>query len=178
MLQKITLGAGCFWCIEAAFNRVRGVSSAISGYMGGDARLANYRAVCKGDSGHVEVVQLTFDDTLLSTELILDMFLFLHDPTSWDKQGNDEGSQYRSVWFYHTDQQQQLAEQTFWQLNQTAVYANTPIVTQVRAAEEFFPAENYHQGYVNANPNQPYCALLIAPKLRKFSQQFADYLLP
>lgn len=178
MVEKITLGAGCFWCIEAAFNQVRGIESAISGYMGGDASQANYRAVCQGDSGHVEVVQLCYDDAVISIDVILEMFWFLHDPTSWDKQGNDVGSQYRSVWFYHTDQQHHIAKLSMQRLNQTAAYAKSPIVTQIRPADTFYPAESYHQGYVNANPHQPYCALLIAPKLRKFREHFATYLRP
>lgn len=176
MLEKITLGAGCFWCIEAAFNSVRGIESAVSGYMGGSAATANYQAVCSGDTGHVEVVQLTYDSNLIDIKLILEMFLYLHDPTSMDKQGNDVGSQYRSVWFYYTPQQQQVAEQLIGSLNATDAYSGEPIVTQIRAAEPFYAAESYHQGYVSANPQQPYCSLLVVPKLHKFRKEFSAYL--
>lgn len=176
MQEQITLGAGCFWCIEAALGSVRGVTSAISGYMGGSAADANYQAVCSGTTGHVEVVQLSYDSDIVDIKLLLEMFLFLHDATSWDRQGNDVGSQYRSVWFYHTPYQAQVAEQLISSLNQTDAYAQEPIVTQIRQAETFYPAEAYHQQYVTTNPNQPYCALLVAPKLKKFRQEFANYL--
>lgn len=176
MLQKITLGAGCFWCIEAAFASVRGIEQAVSGYMGGSAEHANYRSVCSGETEHVEVVQLTYDDQQIDIQLIFEMFLFLHDPTSVDKQGNDIGSQYRSVWFFHDSAQQQIAEQMIQHLNSTAAFATKPIVTQVQPAESFFTAESYHQGYFSANPQQPYCALLVAPKLQKFRHEYAAHL--
>lgn len=173
-MKLLTIGAGCFWCIEAAFAEVKGIHSAISGYMGGPASLANYRAVCDGDSGHVEVVQLTYDEQQLPLELLFEMFCMLHDPTSWDRQGNDCGSQYRSVWFYHERPQAETAQHAIAQWNEA--HPKTPMVTEVRAASEFFAAESYHQGYAKANPQQPYCALLIAPKLQKFRKQFAEYL--
>lgn len=173
MIQVATFAGGCFWCIEAAFARVAGVSEVVSGYMGGSSATANYRAVCTGSTGHAEVVQLRFDPALISFELLLEMFFQLHDPTTLNRQGNDVGSQYRSEIFVH-DEQQLLAAQQFIANAQTQF--DTPIVTAISRASAFYPAEHYHQDYFNQNPHQPYCAYLIAPKLAKFSQLFSQYL--
>jgi len=171
-MHTATFAAGCFWCIESAFNRVQGVS-AVSGYMAGRAEDANYRAVCTGNTDHAEVVQLKFDPAQISYEVLLQMFWFLHDPTQLNRQGNDIGRQYRSAVFYHSDEQRQQTRQS--QIAAQQQY-DEPIVTELSPATEFYPAESYHQGYFAQNPTQPYCSYLIAPKLQKFAQQFACYL--
>lgn len=165
MAQLATFAGGCFWCIEAALAQVRGVAQVTSGYMGGSSATANYRAVCTGTTGHAEVVQLSYDPAQVSFELLLEMFFQLHDPTTLNRQGNDVGTQYRSEVFVH-DETQLLAAQQFIARAQ-AEYA-TPIVTAVSRASTFYPAEAYHQDYFKQNPQQPYCAYLIAPKLAKF----------
>ncbi|WP_337878930.1 peptide-methionine (S)-S-oxide reductase MsrA [Rheinheimera sp.] len=171
-MELATFGAGCFWCIESAFNQVRGVS-ALSGYMGGHTASPNYRSVCSGTTGHAEVVQLQFDPSVISYDLLLQIFWFLHDPTTLNRQGNDVGTQYRSVVFYHDESQLQQAQQSkaAQQLQWSA-----PIVTELSPASTFYPAEDYHQGYFEQNPQQPYCSILIAPKLAKFRQHFAALL--
>ena len=173
MTQLATFAGGCFWCIEAAFARVRGVTRVTSGYMGGSSATANYRAVCTGTTSHAEVVQLEFDPAELSFALLLEMFFQLHDPTTLNRQGNDVGPQYRSEIFVHDETQLQLAEQ-FIAGKQSQFSA--PIVTAISRASTFYPAEAYHHDYFNQNPQQPYCAYLIAPKLAKFSDIFAGYL--
>lgn len=172
-LTTITLGAGCFWCIEAAFAAIRGVESVVSGYMGGPAQLANYQAICQGDSGHTEVVQLQYQSDVISTAQLLELFFFLHDPTTLNRQGNDVGSQYRSVIYVHSPEQQEhavaslAAAQSLWA---------DPIVTAIEPASVFYPAEAYHQRFVANNPNQPYCRALVLPKLAKFKQAYASLL--
>lgn len=170
MTQLATFAGGCFWCIEAAFLQVKGVSAAVSGYMGGSSTTANYRAVCSGSTAHAEVVQLQYDPAQVSFEQLLSMFFQLHDPTTLNRQGNDVGPQYRSEIFVH-DESQLAAAQKFIAAVQAEF--NAPIVTAINRASTFYPAESYHQDYFNQNPQQPYCAYLIAPKLAKFRQQFA-----
>ncbi|HEY0906898.1 MAG TPA: peptide-methionine (S)-S-oxide reductase MsrA [Methylophilus sp.] len=170
MAQLATFAGGCFWCIEAALARVQGVSQVVSGYMGGSSATANYRAVCTGSTGHAEVVQLQFDPAQVSFELLLEMFFQLHDPTTLNRQGNDVGTQYRSEIFVHDESQLQAAQQ-FIASKQREYSAS--IVTAVSRASTFYPAEAYHQDYFSQNPDQPYCAYLIAPKLAKFRQTFA-----
>lgn len=173
MTQLATFAGGCFWCIEAALARVQGVSQVVSGYMGGSSANANYRAVCTGSTGHAEVVQLQFDPAQVSFDLLLEMFFQLHDPTTLNRQGNDVGTQYRSEIFVH-DETQLRAAQQFIARKQHEYSA--PIVTAISRASTFYPAETYHQDYFNQNPQQPYCAYLIAPKLAKFSSMFRENL--
>ena len=168
-----TLGGGCFWCLEAVYNEMEGVQSASSGYMGGQVANPDYRSVCSGTTGHVEVVQVTFDPAVTSYREILEVFFAIHDPTTRDRQGNDVGSQYRSVIFYHNDEQRKTAEETIRDLQAEAIWPRA-IVTDVRAAETFYPAEDYHQNYFRNNPGQGYCAFVVAPKVAKFRQKFAQ----
>jgi peptide-methionine (S)-S-oxide reductase len=168
-----TLGGGCFWCLEAVYNEMEGVQSAISGYMGGHVVNPDYRAVCTGTTGHVEVVQVTFDPAVNTYREILEVFFAIHDPTTRDRQGNDVGSQYRSVIFYHNDEQRRIAEDTIRELQAQELWPR-PIVTDVRPAETFYAAEDYHQNYFRNNPGQGYCAFIVAPKVAKFRQKFAE----
>ena len=174
-MQTATFGAGCFWCIEAAMNQLNGVTQALSGYMGGDEKTANYRRVCDGNTGHAEVVQLQFDDSVISYEQLCLIFFSLHDPTQLNRQGNDVGSQYRSVVFYHNDEQLQLVRGVMAELEREQVFAK-PIVTEVSPAQNFYVAEDYHQGYFNQHPGQGYCQVIIAPKMARFNQQYAAML--
>lgn len=174
-IQTATFGAGCFWCIEAAMNQLNGVVQALSGYMGGSAQDANYRRVCDGDTGHAEVVQVQFDDNTISFEQLCLVFFSLHDPTQLNRQGNDVGSQYRSVIFYHSATQQQVAQQLIAKLSAEQVF-NADIVTELSPASTFFVAEHYHQGYFQQHPQQGYCQVIIAPKLAKFRQQYQGWL--
>lgn len=173
--QIATLGGGCFWCLEAVFDELQGVTSVESGYMGGDARRANYKDVCTGRSGHVEVVQVKFDPAVTSYREILEVFFATHDPTTRDRQGNDVGPQYRSVIFTHSEEQRETAEALIRELNAGQIW-NAPIVTQVEPAAPFFVAEDYHQEYFRNNPNQSYCAYVVSPKVSKFRQKFAHKL--
>ena len=167
-----TLGGGCFWCLEAVYNEMEGVQSAISGYMGGHVADPDYHRVCSGTTGHAEVVQVTFDPSVTSYREILEVYFAIHDPTTRDRQGNDVGSQYRSVIFYHSDEQRKIAEQTIRDLEAERLWPS-PIVTDVRAAEPFYPAEDYHQNYFRNNPGQGYCSFVVAPKVAKFRQKIA-----
>ena len=170
--ETVTLGGGCFWCVEAVYQEMEGVIAVESGYMGG--RLANptYQQVCSGATGHVEVVQVKFDPAISSFLEILEVFFATHDPTSLDRQGDDVGVQYRSVIFYHGDVQRHAAEQAIRELNTEQIWP-APIVTEVRAAETFYPAEDYHRDYFRNHSSQPYCAYVVAPKVRKFREKFA-----
>lgn len=172
-IELATFGAGCFWCIESAFNQLRGVHQALSGYMGGQIQDPSYRQICTGTTGHAEVVQLQFDPEQVSFEQLLSIFWFLHDPTQLNRQGNDIGTQYRSAVFYHSERQQLQAQAS---LKAVQPLFDAPIVTEITAASRFYPAETYHQGYYLQNPGQPYCQYLITPKLAKFRQSFADLL--
>jgi peptide-methionine (S)-S-oxide reductase len=170
--EVATLGGGCFWCLEAVYNQMEGVEAAISGYMGGHVANPSYKAVCGGTTGHVEVVQVTFDPAVTTYREILEVFFAIHDPTSRDRQGNDAGPQYRSVIFYHTEPQRETAEAMIRELDAERIWSR-PIVTDVREAETFYPAEDYHQEYFANNPSQPYCAYVVAPKVAKFREKFA-----
>ena len=170
-IQNAILGGGCFWCIESSFNRVNGVIKAISGYCGGNAEDADYRSVCSGLTNHAEVVWLEFDDDKVSYEQILDIFFYLHDPTQLNRQGNDIGRQYRSSIFYLNENQQTVALAKVAQLNASGLYQE-PLVTEVVEVMPFYPAEDYHQGYYDANPEQAYCQFIISPKMAKFSEKF------
>ena len=171
--ETATLGGGCFWCLEAVYLEMKGVVSVESGYMGGHVDNPTYQQVCTGKTGHAEVVQVKFDPALATYRDILGVFFTIHDPTTLDRQGNDAGPQYRSVIFYHDETQRTTAESLIHEL-ETAKTWRDPIVTQVRAAETFYPAEGYHREYFLNNPQQPYCAYIVAPKVRKFREKFAD----
>jgi len=171
--QTAIFGGGCFWCIEAVFNRLRGVKQAVSGYMGGHVDKPTYRQVCNGDTGHVEVVRVTFDPSEITFRDLLEVFFSLHDPTTLNRQGNDVGDQYRSVIFYTSDEQEREADQTIATLTEAKAFPE-PIVTAVEPATTFFEAEGYHQEYFDNNRTQPYCQFVIAPKLKKFEKQFGE----
>jgi len=171
-LETATLGGGCFWCLEAVYDEMEGVRSVESGYMGGMLPNPDYRSVCTGRTGHIEVVQVTFDTSVTSYREILEVFFAIHDPTSMDRQGNDSGTQYRSAIFYHSEEQRRIAEEIVAELEREDVYSR-PIVTEVRPAETFYIAEDYHQEYFRNNPQQPYCSFVVAPKVRKFRETFA-----
>ncbi len=170
-----TLGGGCFWCLEAVYQEMEGVLGAESGYMGGHVPDPTYQDVCSGRTGHAEVVQITFDPDVTSYREILEVFFTIHDPTTRDRQGNDVGPQYRSVIFYHSEQQRGAAGQMIREIDAASVWPR-PIVTEVQPASTYYRAEDYHQEYFENNPLQPYCALVVSPKVRKFREKFAGKL--
>ncbi|HUG90723.1 MAG TPA: peptide-methionine (S)-S-oxide reductase MsrA [Planctomycetaceae bacterium] len=170
--ERATFGAGCFWCTEAVFERLQGVHSAASGYSGGDVARPDYRLVCTGTTGHAEVVQITYDPRVVTYDELLEVFWKTHDPTTPNRQGADVGTQYRSVIFYHTDEQRRLAEQYKRKLDASGAF-EAPIVTEIVPFREFYPAETYHQKYFEQNPSQAYCRVVIAPKVEKFEKVFA-----
>jgi peptide-methionine (S)-S-oxide reductase len=167
-----TLGGGCFWCLEAVYQRLQGVISVVSGYMGGHLDNPTYQAVCTGQTGHLEVVSIAFDPAAVSYRDILEVFLSIHDPTTRDRQGNDTGPQYRSAIFYHDDAQRAAALAIIAELTAAQAFP-APIVTEVRPASIFYVAENYHRDYFLTHPQEPYCACVVAPKVRKFREKFA-----
>jgi peptide-methionine (S)-S-oxide reductase len=173
--EVATLGGGCFWCLEAVFDDVRGVESVESGYAGGDEPNPTYRQVCAGTTGHAEVVQVTFDPRVISFRELLEIFFTIHDPTTLNRQGADVGTQYRSAIFYHSPEQKETAEQTIKELNAEGIW-DAPIVTEVVPLTEFYVAEDYHQEYYAQNPSQPYCRAVVAPKVAKFRQKFLEKL--
>lgn len=166
-----TLGGGCFWCLEAVFDDLKGVESVESGYMGGDLKDPTYADVCSGTSGHAEVVQLSFDPAVVSLREILEVFFVIHDPTTRNYQGNDYGPQYRSVIFYHSPEQKATAEAVIAELEAAGVWRK-PIVTEIAPAGKFYVAEREHQEYYQRNPYQPYCMMVVQPKVAKFRKQF------
>lgn len=172
-LETATLAGGCFWCTEAVFDDLKGVQDVVSGYSGGHKENPTYQEVCSDTTGHAEVVQIKFDPSELSYEDLLRVFFTVHDPTTLNRQGNDIGKSYRSAIFYHNDEQKQAAEKIIGEITKEGVYDN-PIVTEVAAFDKFWPAEDYHNEYFTNNPNQPYCAAVVAPKVAKFRQKFAD----
>lgn len=174
-IEVATLGSGCFWCTEAFFLHVKGVESVVSGYSGGKVKNPTYREVCSGLTGHAEVIQVKFDPSIISYAEVLEIFWNTHDPTTLNKQGADEGTQYRSVVFYHNETQKKLAEEYKAQLDQSGIF-NRPIVTEISPFTVFYPAEEYHQNYYALNPNQGYCQYVIRPKVEKFNKQYADKL--
>jgi peptide-methionine (S)-S-oxide reductase len=167
-----TLAGGCFWCLEAVYQEMAGVRKVESGYMGGPGENPAYEDVCTGTTGHAEVVQVTFDPSVASFREILEVFFAIHDPTTLNRQGNDVGTQYRSAIFYHDEHQRTVAEDLIRELTAEEVRA-APIVTQVQPATEFYKAEDYHQDYFRQHARQPYCALVVAPKVKKFRERFA-----
>lgn len=174
-LETATLGAGCFWCVEAVFDDLKGVHDVVSGYSGGHKENPTYREVCSETTGHAEVVQVKFDPDVISFKEILQVFFSVHDPTTLNRQGNDIGTSYRSAIFYHDENQKRIAAEVIREVTEEGVY-DDPIVTEIAAFDKFYPAEDYHQEYFANNPNQPYCAAVVAPKVAKFRKKFVDRL--
>lgn len=175
--ETVTLGSGCFWCTEAVFQQLKGVKSAVSGYSGGHLANPTYEQICGGNTGHAEVIQVTYDPSQLSFTDVLRVFWQTHDPTTPNRQGHDVGTQYRSVIFYHNAAQRKLAEEYKKQLDGSGTFS-APIVTEIVPFEKFYPAEKYHQEYYELNPEQQYCEYVIRPKVEKFRKEFADLLEP
>lgn len=175
MAELATFAGGCFWCIEAVFQDLKGVNRVVSGYIGGTVRSPSYDAVCSGRTGHAEAIQITFDPAITSYEELLELFFAFHDPTTLNSQGPDVGSQYRSAIFPHSAEQRATAERVIAQLTAAQVFSD-PIVTTIEPDSQFYPAESYHQNYFKRNPNQPYCAVMIGPKVAKLRQKYAGRL--
>ena len=172
-LEYIVFGGGCFWCVESCFNMLKGVHEAVSGYSGGTVDNPTYEAVCTGETGHAEVVQITFNSRVISYKELVEIFLTTHDPTTLNRQGADVGTQYRSVIYFHNDSQKELAKQTIDELSK---YFDKPIVTELSPLQKFHEAEDYHQNYYQNNETQGYCSFVITPKLAKLRQMHADKL--
>jgi len=173
--QIATLGGGCFWCLEAVYNDLRGIGSVVSGYAGGHLNNPTYKQVCTGNTGHAEAVQISFVPQMITFKDLLNVFFTIHDPTTLNRQGADIGTQYRSVIFYHDQDQKQLAEQAIHEFTEAGLWTD-PIVTEITPIDNFYPAEDYHQDYYVNNMSQPYCTAVIAPKLSKFRKKFIDQL--
>jgi len=171
--ELATLGGGCFWCLEAVFDQVVGVKNVVSGYAGGISKHPSYQEVCSGNTGHAEVVQITFDPLTLSYRDLLEIFFSIHDPTTLNRQGNDIGTQYRSVIFFHNEEQRSIADRVIREIEAKNIWPN-PVVTEVVEYTDFYPAEEYHQEYYQHNQYQPYCQVVIAPKLAKFRKQYLN----
>ncbi len=174
-LQTATLAGGCFWCLEAVYDEIKGIHSVESGYAGGHMDNPSYRAVCNGDTGHAEVVQVHFDPNIVSYRDLLNVFFAIHDPTTLNRQGADMGTQYRSAIFYHDDEQKKIAEDLIKDLNSQQIW-DRPIVTEVTELDKFYMAEGYHQEYFARNPYQPYCQTVVVPKVSKFRKHFLEML--
>jgi peptide-methionine (S)-S-oxide reductase len=172
-MEKLVLGGGCFWCTEAVFQRVKGVSKVVSGYSGGKYPNPTYREICEGTSGHAEVIEISFDESQISVEELLLIFFHTHDPTTLNRQGNDVGSQYRSVIFYANQAQKEAAERVIQKLKIEQVF-DSPVVTELSPLAIVYPAEDYHQNYYNQNSYQPYCSVVITPKMAKFLKDFKE----
>jgi len=173
--EVATLAGGCFWCLEAVFDELKGVEDVVSGYAGGTVRNPTYQQVCGGNTGHAEVVQITFDPQVVSFKELLEVFFTIHDPTTLNRQGNDIGTQYRSAVFYHSPEQKATAQQVIAELNAAHIWGK-PIVTEVTPLDVFYPAEDYHQEYFRRNPYQPYCQVVVAPKVAKFRKHYLEQL--
>lgn len=172
-LKTLTIGGGCFWCVESCFHLLKGVVDVVSGYSGGTKDNPTYEEVCTWKTGHAEVVQITYDPAIISYEKLMDVFFFLHDPTQLNRQGNDIGPQYRSVIFYQDEAEKQLAINAIEASEKSGIWKGK-YVTQVADFQKFWPAESYHQGYYNANPTQPYCSAVVGPKIQKFKKHYGD----
>lgn len=172
-MEQLVFGGGCFWCVESCFNMLNGVESAISGYAGGHKDHPTYEEVSTGETGHAEVVQINYDPTVISYEQLMEVFFFLHDPTQLNRQGNDVGTQYRSVIFYK-DEAEKAKAQAAIKLSESSGKWNGKYVTELAPLEKFWTAESYHQGYYNQNPNQPYCSAVVGPKIQKFKKYFGE----
>ena len=170
-----TLAGGCFWCLEAVFNELKGVEKAVSGYAGGEVENPTYHEVCTGTTGHAEIVQITFDPQIVSFQELLEVFFTIHDPTTLNRQGADVGTQYRSAIFYHSPEQKNIATEVIAEFTRQGVW-DDPIVTEIIPFEKFYDAEKYHQDFYSKEPANPYCQIVINPKLEKFRRRFADYL--
>jgi peptide-methionine (S)-S-oxide reductase len=173
--EAATLGGGCFWCLEAVYSELKGVVKAISGYSGGNVPSPSYEDVCTDETGHAEVVQITFDPKVITYREILQVFFSIHDPTTMNRQGADSGTQYRSVIFYHNEGQKKIAEEVMNEINKNKIWGK-PVVTQLLPLDKFYEAEAYHQSYFKNNPGQGYCQVVIAPKVAKFRKQYFDRL--
>jgi len=173
--EAVTLGGGCFWCLEPIFDELKGVENVESGYAGGARPNPTYQQICTGATGHAEVIQVTFDPAVVSFKEILQIFFTFHDPTTLNRQGADVGTQYRSVIFTHSEEQHKIAEETIAEINAQRIW-NAPIVTQVAPLPTFYRAEDYHQDYYLNNPNQGYCRMIVAPKVIKFRKQYVEKL--
>ena len=173
--QTAILGGGCFWCLEAVFTQVKGVIKVESGYSGGSKQDPDYKDVCSGTTGHAEVLKIEFDPDKITYELLLRIFFAVHDPTTLDRQGNDRGTQYRSIIFYTSPQQEQIIRRVIQDLENSKIYPD-PFVTEIKPLAEFYKAEEYHQEYFANNPYQPYCQAIISPKVAKFRKSFTNYL--
>ena len=174
-LEKATLGAGCFWCVEAIFEEVKGVKSVVAGYAGGEIKNPTYRQVSSGSTGHAEVTRITYDPSVISFEQLLEVFWHTHNPTTKNRQGPDVGPQYRSVIYYHSEEQKEIAEKSMKKTDASDLWED-PIVTEIEPISNYSKAENYHQNYYENNPNAGYCTVVIAPKLKKFRKQFSHLL--
>lgn len=170
-MKEITLGAGCFWCIEACFLDIKGIISVVPGYAGGKVKNPTYEQVCTGSTGHAEVARIVYDETIISFDEILEMFWFVHDPTQLNRQGNDIGTQYRSVVFYHSEEQKEIAEKYKARLTEEKVW-DKPIVTEIVAINNYYEAEKYHHNYLEQNPENAYCRAIVRPKVDKFKKVF------
>ena len=170
--QEITtLGGGCFWCLEAVFSELRGVKKVVSGYSGGSVPDPSYQQICTGATGHAEVIQITFDPDIISFKELVEIFLTIHDPTTLNRQGADVGTQYRSVFFYRTKEQEKVASEVIKEFEVSKIWS-APIVTELAPFKVFYPAEEYHQKYFKRNPDQMYCSVVISPKLAKFRKRY------
>lgn len=176
-IEQATFGAGCFWCTEAVFQNLNGVLKVVSGYMGGSKLNPTYEDICNGDTGHAEVIQIEYDEDAITFEELLLIFFKTHNPTTPNQQGNDIGSQYRSVIFYHTQEQKQQSQTMIDNLTREMIFEK-PIITEISPVSKFYEAEDYHQNYFNQNTNKPYCAFVIQPKLNKFIEEFRDKVQP
>ena len=177
VLERATLGGGCFWCLEAVYQQITGVKAVISGYAGGARPNPSYESVCTGVTGHAEIVDIYFDPEVISFRDLLEIFFVIHDPTTLNYQGHDRGTQYRSVIFTHSEAQYEIAHEVVKELDASGIYA-TPVVTQIDAAPTIYPAEDYHQDYFRQNPGQGYCMAVVAPKLAKFRAKFKALIAP
>lgn len=174
-MEEATFGAGCFWCVEAVFSELEGVQEVYPGYAGGHVKRPAYKEVCMGTTGHAEVARVKFDPAVISYEKLLEVFWFVHDPTTLNRQGNDVGTQYRSIVFYHNDKQKELAEKYKQRLNEEGAFQD-PVVTEITELNNFYEAEANHRDYYLNNPDQPYCRAVVRPKVEKFKTAFSDQL--
>ncbi|HZI19839.1 MAG TPA: peptide-methionine (S)-S-oxide reductase MsrA [Pyrinomonadaceae bacterium] len=174
-IETATLGGGCFWCLEAVYQELRGVERVVSGYTGGHVESPTYEQVCSGSTGHAEVVQVSFDASAVSYRELLEVFFTIHDPTTLNRQGADVGTQYRSAVFFHTPEQERTAREVIREIEAAGIW-DSPVVTEVSPLGRFYPAEEYHQNYFRSNPSQSYCRAVVAPKVAKFRQKFLEKL--
>lgn len=175
-LEVATIGGGCFWCVEAVYQRLKGVEKVVSGYAGGETTNPTYEEICTGNTGHAEVTQIIYDPSIITYEDIIEIFWHVHDPTTLNRQGNDVGTQYRSIILYHNDEQKAIAENSIQKFEAEKIWGDKSFTTQVVPLDIFYEAEAYHQNYFNNNPNQGYCTYVVAPKVQKFQKDYKDRL--